>query len=74
MRELRRLERSKEENEKIDKKKIEKMEKDMEGRLRKGMLFEDEGNIDKRRKLIEIEERMRKKGVVFNMGVEEKEI
>lgn len=74
MRELRRLERSKEENEKIDKKKIEKMEKDMEGRLRKGMLFEDEGNIDKRRKLIEIEERMRKKGVVFNIGVEEKEI
>ncbi|MBV2142356.1 glycine oxidase ThiO [Falsochrobactrum sp. TDYN1] len=71
--ELRRFARRTEAFDMIDQERIDELEPDLAGRFRQALYFAREGHLDPRKTLIELAERLQRRGVVFQLGVDAKE-
>ncbi|MHC5231329.1 glycine oxidase ThiO [Brucella sp. LJL56] len=74
MSELRRFARRTEAHDTVAQHRIDALEPDLAGRFRQGLFFASEGHLDPRQTLIELAERLRKRGVVFHLGVDARDI
>lgn len=71
--ELRRFARRTDAFDIIDQARIDALEPDLAGRFRQGLFFAQEGHLDPRKTLIELADRLQKKGVVFHLGTDAQE-
>lgn len=71
--ELRRFARRTDAFDTIDQEQIDALEPDLAGRFRQGLFFAEEGHLDPRKTLIELADRLQKKGVVFHLGMDAQE-
>ncbi len=74
MSELRRFARRTEAFDTIDRGRIDALEPDLAGRFRQGLFFAGEGHLDPRKTLIELAERLQRKGVIFHLGLDAKDV
>ena len=72
--ELRRFARRTQAFETIDSEQIDALEPDLAGRFRQGLFFAEEGHLNPRNTLIELAENLQKKGVVFHLGQDAKDV
>lgn len=71
--ELRRFARRTDAFDIIDQARVDALEPDLAGRFRQGLFFAQEGHLDPRKTLIELADRLQKKGVVFHLGMDAQE-
>ncbi len=72
--ELRRFARRTEAFDTIDQDQIDTLEPNLAGRFRQGLFFAAEGHLNPRQTLIELAEKLQKKGVVFHLGQDAKDV
>lgn len=68
--ELHRFARRTEDFEVVDGDRIDELEPDLAGRFRQGLFFANEGHLDPRKALVELAQKLHRRGAIFRLGVD----